>query len=199
MRDNFNACMAHVFKSEGGYVDHPRDPGGATNMGITFNTLKEWRGTKITKDDVRNLTKTEASAIYRAKYWDAVQGDELPYGFDLVAFDGAVNSGPSRGIRWLQGGVGAIVDGKIGPVTLAAVRNSVPSMGINRACDLRIGFLRGLETFAVFGKGWSERVANVRATALRMALHPASMPVDQDTSSFWADFIEAIRGIIRGR
>ena len=199
MKQNFNACLSHVLASEGGYVDHPRDPGGATNMGITFETLKQWRGTRITKADVRNLTREEAAAIYRARYWDAVRGDDLPAGLDLVAFDAAVNSGPSRGIKWLQAGVGAIVDGKLGPATMAAIGNTSPSTAINRACDMRMAFLRGLDTWSVFGKGWSVRVADVRATALRMALHPASMPTHQEPSSFWADLVKAILGIVRGK
>lgn len=199
MKSNFNACLSHVLASEGGYVDHPRDPGGATNMGITFETLKEWRGTRITKTDVRNLTREEAASIYRARYWDVVRGDDLPAGLDLVAFDAAVNSGPSRGIKWLQAGLGAIVDGKMGPATMAAIGNTSPSTAINRACDMRMTFLRGLDTWSVFGKGWSSRVEDVRATALRMALRPASAPTHQEPSSFWTDMVKAILGIIRGK
>gem|GEM_PF-6374819 len=83
---NFSACLAHVLASEGGYVDHTKDPGGATNMGITLATLQEWRGRPIAKTDVRDLTRDEAAAIYRAKYWNKVKGDDLPAGLDLDGF-----------------------------------------------------------------------------------------------------------------
>jgi lysozyme family protein len=168
-RDNFTACMAEIFAHEGGYVDHPKDPGGATNMGITIGTLRDWRGGPVTKQEVRNLTKREAQAIYRARYWNPVRGDDLRHGVDLVALDPAVNSGVSRGVRWLQRAVGATADGKMGPNTLKAANDASPVDAIKRACAARMGFLRGLRTWGTFGRGWSRRVARVEAVALGMA------------------------------
>ena len=168
-RDNFTACMAEIFAHEGGYVDHPKDPGGATKMGITIGTLRDWRGGPVTRDDVRSLTKREAETIYRARYWNPVRGDDLRQGVDLVALDPAVNSGVRRGVQWLQRAVGATADGKMGPATLAAANDATPVDAIKRACAVRMGFLRGLRTWSTFGRGWSARVARVEAVALRMA------------------------------
>jgi len=164
--------MAEVFKHEGGYVDHPRDPGGATNLGITHLTLAAHRGRKVTKADVKALGKQEAENIYRKSYWAKVHGDHLPYGLDLVAMDGAVNSGPSRGAKWLQRGVGAKADGKIGGQTIEAAR-AADVGAIERACDARMSFLRGLKHWGTFGKGWSRRVASVEAVGTRMWLTAA--------------------------
>ncbi len=100
---NFERALSLVLKHEGGFADHPADPGGATMMGITQATLAEWRGRPVTKDEVRALSRVEAGAIYRARYWDAVKGDDLPSGLDLAAFDYAVNSGPARAVRTIQG------------------------------------------------------------------------------------------------
>jgi lysozyme family protein len=174
--ENFNRIMDEIFRHEGGYVDHPRDPGGATNMGITIGTLRDWRGKAVTKDDVRRLTKDEARTIYRKRYWDAVCGDELPSGVDLCAMDSAVNSGPSRGARWLQRAVGADADGQIGTKTLSAADAADPTVTVQRMCDDRLSFLKGLGTWSTFGKGWARRVESVRSLALELAA-AASAPV----------------------
>lgn len=175
--ENFEAIMEHIFRSEGGYVDHPSDPGGATNMGITIGTLRAWRGGTVTKADVRALSKDEARQIYRKNYWDAVSGDELPSGVDLCTMDSAVNSGVSRGARWLQRAIGADPDGMIGTRTLAAVEAADPSLTIERMCDDRMNFLKGLRTWPTFGRGWQRRVDSVRAEAhkLRQSI-PVTMP-----------------------
>lgn len=84
---NFERALALVLQHEGGFSDHPSDPGGATMMGITQATLGAWRGQPVTRADIRALSREEARAIYRIRYWNAVAGDELPAGLDLAAFD----------------------------------------------------------------------------------------------------------------
>jgi lysozyme family protein len=195
----FERVMAEVFRHEGGYVDHPRDPGGATNMGITHRTLADWRGRPVTKDDVRNLTRTEAMAIYRARYWAPVRGDELPAGLDFVAMDAGVNAGPRRGIEWLQRGIVAAgqpirVDGAIGPETISAAQ-TVRAAGrvveaVRAACAARLAFKRRLATWDVFGRGWSRRVAEVEAKAVRWAVEDTGQParptlIAQETRAHW--------------
>ena len=166
-RENFEAVMEVIFRHEGGFVNHPRDPGGATNRGITKRTLEEWLGHSVTVADVQGLPKATARAIYKERYWKLVRGDELPAGLDLVAMDGAVNSGPSRGVRWLQKAVGVEQDGQLGPVTLAAVQKADKG-AIDRAIAARMAFLRGLKTWGTFGKGWSRRLTETQAEAHRM-------------------------------
>lgn len=158
---NFDLCLEHVLKFEGGYVNHPSDPGGETNFGIS---KRSYPG-----ENIKRMTRERAGMIYRRDFWNAVKGDDLPAGLDLVAFDAAVNSGQSRGAKWLQAGVGAAQDGKIGPATIAAARAADPATAINRACDARMAFLRGLGTWPTFGRGWTRRVDSVRSTALEMA------------------------------
>ena len=184
MKDNFEACLAHVLQSEGGYVDHPSDPGGATNMGITIATLRTWRGRSVTKADVKALTRAEAASQYKKNYWDAVRGDDLPRGLDLVAFDAAVNSGVSRGAKWLQSALGVPADGKVGLKTIAAANAAHKDAVIDRACDLRLGFLRQLGTWKTFGKGWTRRVESVREAASKMAAeHVTVTPVAPPSQS----------------
>lgn len=167
-RKNFQSILDHVFKDEGGFVNHPKDPGGATNMGITIGTLSDHRGRRVTVQDVKNLTRQEAAAIYEKRYWSPVRGDDLPSGVDYATFDPAVNSGVSRAARWLQQAVKVKADGKIGSATLAAVRAQAPDYTVKRICEIRMGFLRGLKTFSTFGKGWSRRVAGVEAFSLKL-------------------------------
>jgi lysozyme family protein len=166
--DNFAKCMTAVLKYEGGYVDHPSDPGGATNLGITIGTLRAWRGKPTSKLDVKLLTKIEAMAIYRNKYWDAVKGDALPAGIDLAVFDWAVNSGPMPAVKALQRVLGVPADGYIGKVTLEKIDKTDTKLIINALCQARGSFFQRLKTFKVFGKGWMRRVNEVRATALGM-------------------------------
>lgn len=169
----FAACVADVLRHEGGYVDHPADPGGCTNHGITRATLAAWRRKPVTCAAVAALDGAEARAIYRAHYWNAVRGDDLPSGLDLVVFDAAVNSGRRRAVSWLQQAVGAEPDGAIGPRTLAAVRavNDRPAL-IRRLCALRLDFLRRLPTWPDFGRGWQRRVDAVLHRALTLETQP---------------------------
>lgn len=169
MFDNFDECLAEILKHEGGWADHPRDPGGATMKGVTIGTYAQFKGRKVTKDELRAISDADLRAIYRRKYWDVVKGDDLPAGLDLVAFDAAVNSGPARGARWLQQALGVKVDGQIGPETIAKARRAPHAATIEAALDLRLVFVRSLKTWPTFGKGWSKRISDVRATALAMA------------------------------
>jgi lysozyme family protein len=162
MKSNFDRCMAHVFKSEGGYVNHPSDPGGETNFGISKRSYPN--------EDIRNMTKERAAAIYRRDFWNPVRGDDLPAGLDLVAFDAAVNSGVSRGARWLQQALGVAADGKIGPATIEAAKKSDVPAVIVGAISLRRGFLHRLPTWGTFGKGWERRLTSVQTEAQAMHL-----------------------------
>lgn len=161
MKANFPACLDEVLGHEGGYVNHPSDPGGETNMGISKRSYPN--------ENIRGMTRARAAEIYRRDYWRPVRGDDLPAGLDLVAFDPAVNSGVSRGAKWLQEALGVRADGKIGPQTIAAAKAAHVEAVIARACDLRLAWLRTLPTWETFGKGWSRRVESVRETATAMA------------------------------
>lgn len=166
----FKKCLSEVLRHEGGYVDHPNDPGGATNMGITHKTLARWRKispwTDLPKSSVALLKREEAALIYRANYWNPSRAGDTPPGVDLALFDFAVNSGPDRAVRTLQSALGVAADGELGPVTLAALRAADLVRLVNDVCDRRLAFLQGLSTFAVFGRGWTRRVNQVRAVAL---------------------------------
>ncbi|MCA0405270.1 MAG: glycoside hydrolase family 108 protein [Proteobacteria bacterium] len=168
-KSNFEAALAFVLRFEGGYADHPADPGGATNMGITRTALAAWRGQPVSKAEVRALTRAEAGQIYRARYWNAVRGDDLPAGLDLAVFDCAVNSGPSRAVRLLQRALRVAEDGRLGPATLASLVTMPPDEVISRLCALRGAFLRGLPTYPVFGRGWSARLNALEREAKRLA------------------------------
>lgn len=169
MNENFPKALKLVLKHEGGYVNHPRDPGGATNLGITLANFRRYVKPDGTVADLKKLTVDQAAVVYRRQYWDAVLGAELPSGVDYAVFDFAVNSGPTRAAKFLQRVVGAKQDGKIGPATLKAVKAMWPPMVIESLSDERLAFLKRLKTYPTFGKGWRNRVAGVRREALRMA------------------------------
>lgn len=165
----FDRSLALVLQHEGGFVQHPRDPGGATNFGITRETLSRARGRRASVDDVRHLTQEEAASIYRRLYWDAVFANELPPGLDLALFDLAVHSGPAKAVRMLQRFLGVPADGIVGPVTLKAARQADPEEAIRHLTQARLGFLSRLGIWPVFGRGWRRRVLSVEQEALRLA------------------------------
>jgi len=181
----FSECVAIVLRHEGGFVEHPSDPGGPTKYGITLRTLCEWRGDDtLTADDVRALTEAEAREIYLARYWNPIRGDELPPGVDLAVFDYAVNSGVRRASRDLQAVVGVPQDGAIGRMTLAAVREHDPSIVIANLCERRRMFLRSLKTYDTFGRGWVKRVAAIEEAAkARVSASPLTIREAQSTDT----------------
>jgi lysozyme family protein len=168
VKDNFPQCFALVLKNEGGYVDNPADPGGATNLGCTKATWEAWVGHPVTKDDIKALTPNDVMPLYKAKYWDTIKGDDLPEGVDYAVFDYAINSGPSRAAKALQSVLSVNVDGQIGDATLRALETSNPREVATAVCEARLAFLQSLSTYATFGKGWSRRVSEVETVSFNM-------------------------------
>lgn len=163
MRASFAHVMPKILIHEGGKVNHPKDPGGRTNQGVIQRVYDGWRQRQgLPIRTVYDMEPHERDDIYKKQYWDAVKGDQLPQGVDYVVMDGAVNSGPSQSIKWLQRALGVKADGVIGQSTLAAVEavNDHDSL-IAKILQRREAFLRALKTFQTFGKGWMNRVNQV--------------------------------------
>jgi lysozyme family protein len=166
---NFPTCLADTLKEEGGFSDNPLDSGGPTNLGITLATLSHWLGGQATVEDVQNLTVADVTPIYHQLYWQAVHGDALPAGVDLMVWDTAVNSGPLEAIELLQRTVHVKDDGLIGPITMAAVNAIAPKLILQGYGVARAAFYRDSSRFAVFGKGWLARLSRVEAEAMALA------------------------------
>lgn len=194
MRQNFPKPILdpEIKRFEGGFVNHPADPGGATMEGVTQRTLDRFCDEEgIPRYNVRNLRPAHRDAIYERHYWDAVQGDHWPSGMDFVVMDAGVNSGPRRGLRWAQGAIGVGADGRWGPITQGAVtalfdgrgiaREGLVVSAIKRSLASRNEFLRGLSHFPTFGKGWMRRTARVEAKSLEMARSAGNMKRDVTT------------------
>lgn len=158
-KGNFENCLNETLPLEGGYVDHPKDPGGATNMGITIGTLSDELGRPATKAEVKALTPSDVKPIYKKRFWDLMGCEGLAFGVDLAVFDAGVNSGPSRAKRWLM----ASLDPK---------NNHINT--IKAVCAKRLGFVQALKTFATFGRGWVRRITTIEAAAIAMAAEALS-------------------------
>lgn len=206
MKQNAERAIRRILKHEGGFVHHAQDPGGATNKGITIATYRRHINPNGTIADLKALTTEQAVKVYRYQYWNAVRGDDLPAGLDYAVADFAVNSGPSRAIKYLQNVLGVKADGVMGPVTLAAAKKARPIITINLLCDDRLAFLKRLRTWNTFGKGWSSRVARVRRDAVSDASQahvepePAKPPREgnENPQSNWlASMLAAILGAFR--
>ena len=157
---NREAAISKTLTYEGGYTNHPRDPGGPTNWGITIYDARLYWKKDATAADVKAMPKSVAIDIYRSKYWAKMGCDERPDGVDLVEFDFGVNSGVSRALKYR-----------------AAMPALEPIKYVKEYCKRRLSFLRGLGTFKVFGKGWTRRVVDVEATGVAMAAKAVNRPV----------------------
>ena len=170
---NFDACLKIILHHEGGYVNHPKDPGGMTNLGVTKRVYEEWVGYAVSEHTMKNLTEKDVAPIYKKNYWDRVKADQLPEGLDLCVFDWAVNSGTGRAAKKLQGMIGTVVDGGIGPNTLRALKLYCDTEGIEAAISdytkIRQEFYEGLSTFDTFGRGWTRRNQETELEAYKMA------------------------------
>ena len=169
MKSNFDTSFEMVRAHEGGYVNDPRDPGGATNMGVTQRAWEEYVGHPVSERSMIALTRDMVKPFYKAKYWDKINGDRLPSGVDHAAFDLAVNSGVSRAARYMQRIAGVPEDGLIGPKSLEAISACPPDEMIDALCSTRIDFLKRLPTWKTFGRGWQTRVTEVERQATKMA------------------------------
>jgi len=180
MKENFEKALKLILDHEGGFINHPSDPGGATNKGITLTTYMDFirdavdSDALVTVNDLQEITDDDVETIYKTRYWDKVQGDELPHGLDIFMFDFAVNAGPIAAVKTLQGVFGALlVDGYLGPKTLAKVHKvlhtdfrscSNKTIIKQRTLDLleqlhgqRIDYYKDLKNFKIFGRGWLNR------------------------------------------
>jgi lysozyme family protein len=166
MKSNYDKCLETILHHEGGYVNHPKDPGGETNLGVTKRVYEEHGGTK----DMKDLLVEDVAPIYKKGYWDKMKGDDLPGGLDLCVFDFGVNAGPGRAAKFLQQMIGTTVDGGIGPNTLAKVEEYVRENGeaesVEKYQSMRQKYYEQLSTFATFGKGWTRRVEETTKLAL---------------------------------
>jgi len=168
VRDNFDKCFALVIADEGGFVDHPKDPGGRTNLGVTQRAWEAYLNRDVTETEMRALTPDIVKPFYKAMYWDKIKGDQLPAGVDYATYDLAVNSGTRRAAKYLQEIAGVFADGIIGPKSIDAIEALDPEQTVEVLCDMRLNFLKRLTTFDTFGKGWSARVAEVKVKASSM-------------------------------
>ncbi len=168
MRENFSKCLDMLLAHEGGFVNHPEDPGGMTNLGVTKKVYDEWIGRESTEQEMRDLTPDDVAPIYKKNYWDRIKGDSLPSGIDWCLMDWTVNSGKSRPSKAVQRAVGATQDGSIGSQTIGLIMEKDPEEIINYVYGVRQDFYKGLKTFETFGRGWTRRNKETLHQALEM-------------------------------
>lgn len=183
---SYDGSLARLLVHEGGYTNHPSDPGGPTKFGITIFDYRKYVKPGATAADVKAMTLDEAKRIYRAKYWDAQRCDALPAGVDYAIFDYGVNSGIGRSGKVLRrclklvDSTSVVNDGVIYAADHADAKKLIEAI-----CDERLRFLKGLRTWPVFGVGWGRRVAEVRKVALALAAKAdtQSLPLPAGPSS----------------
>lgn len=188
MKQNFHKSLALTLGHEGGYSNHPKDPGGSTNFGITQKTYSAFRkGRKLALQSVKFIDPAEVKTIYLTHYWNVIRGDLLPIGLDYVTFDASVNSGTGRGPKWTQRALSVTADGMVGSKTAkaayAAYDKGEMVAVIKKAVAYRLGFLKGLSHWSTFGRGWSRRVAEVEAGGIGMVAGSSQLRVEAELST----------------
>jgi lysozyme family protein len=165
MQENFAKAYRKTIAAEGGFSQHPLDPGGATMKGVTLKRYSAYLGRQATVEELKAIPEEHLLAIYGQGYWDKCRCDDLPSGLDVCVFDWAVNSGPGRAVKALQELAGVRPDGDVGPKTLAAVASwwayYGPKTCIAMYQNERMEYLEDLLTFKVFGNGWTKRVIDM--------------------------------------
>ena len=169
----YNRCLEMILHHEGGYVDHPDDPGGETNLGVTKKVYEAYcKKNGIRQKSMRDLEILDVAPIYKTEYWDRVKGDDLHPALALCVFDFGVNAGTGRAAKYLQKMIGATADGAIGPATLRALETYVKQEGLKGAIQNyqkdRLAYYKKLKHFKTFGKGWTRRNKETTAAAKKM-------------------------------
>lgn len=152
----FADCLPLVVDHEGGYVNHPDDPGGETKFGISKRSYPQL--------DIARLTLEKAAAIYERDYWLKVQADRFPAGVALLLFDGAVNQGAVTAVQLLQKALKVSPDGIAGPITRAEAIRQMPTV-IDFYAAERARYYALLPTIQTFGRGWYRRLFALHGTA----------------------------------
>ena len=169
MKKNFDKSLEMLLHHEGGFSNHPSDPGGITNFGVTKAVYEKWVGREVSIEEMKDLTHEDVAPIYKKNYWDRVRGDDLPSGLDWAAFDWAVNSGTGRPAKVIQRFVSAKQDGAIGPQTLRLIAENDPGDMIQYLYEQRQKFYERQKIFKTFGRGWTRRNQETLKAALEMA------------------------------
>jgi lysozyme family protein len=154
---DFDKSFEKLIGHEGGYSNHPRDPGGETKFGISRRSYPS--------EDIWNLTLERAKVIYFRDFWTAAGCDRVPEAIKFDLFDAAVNSGVGRAVMFLQGAIGVDQDGRLGPKTIAAAASMSPDRILMRFNATRLLFMASLPTWPSFGRGWASRIATNILTA----------------------------------
>jgi lysozyme family protein len=176
MSPRFRRAFAVVHGHEGGFVDHPRDPGGATNHGISLRYARSKgrlvdldQDGDVDADDIRLVTPEVAQSLYHMDFWRPIRGDELPPALALIAFDAAINNGTSQAVRWMQAAAAVRVDGQLGPLSMQALTSLPPLALAQRVHDRRLELMTDLDTWPAFGRGWARRLAALPFQAVAFA------------------------------
>ena len=155
MNSHFDRCFDLLMKHEGGYVNHPEDPGGETNLGITKRTALDFGYVGQMKD----LDVDTAKSIYRHLYWKDIY-DQFSFDLAFNVFDAGVNSGVGTSVKWLQEAVGVKADGVIGEKTIGAIISNPSDRVVRKFNAIRLEFMTNLKTWPSFGRGWARRIAS---------------------------------------
>lgn len=177
MKSNFEIVQYWVKKDEGGYGNDPDDPGGPTKFGITIGDYRDWtKRPYATSADLEDMPWSTASDIYRIRYWNPCDCDDMPAGIDYFLFDSAMLSGTRTAIKWLQRSLSINPDALIGGQTLSAVKGENPLDILTKMEALRRANLHSQPTWDIYRRGWTNRVNKAKIRAVKLINNKMILP-----------------------
>lgn len=156
-----------VGKEEGSTLSlDPNDPGnwtgGKKGIGVLKGSKFGISAASFPDVDIANLSYGQAAALAKQRYWDPYQCDQFDPRIGYLVFDAAYNGGHPA--LWLQEAVGAVVDGKIGAQTIAAVRAATPmKIALSFMAD-RFEYWTDCAIWPTQSRGWTRRGALILRT-----------------------------------
>lgn len=165
MKENFGIALRTLFEQWGAFQDHPTDPGRVSNLGVTRRVWESWVGREVSDNEMQALTPELVTPMFKATLWNAIGGDGLPAGVDVVVFDLAVNSGPRYAVQVLQKLLGAELGGLVNPEMLRKAADADPRKLVADYTAERLAYLKMIPDWSTSGEDWEKRVAATRAAA----------------------------------
>ena len=155
-----------ILKWEGGYVNDKYDKGGATNKGITISTFRHFYGSKMTVEDLQNITDEQWEKIFLVGFWRPFRADDIKsQSIANICVDWAWASGTTTAIRQVQKILGVTADGIVGDITIGAINKCDAEDLFNRIKKARIDFVNAIvrnnPTQARFSRGWVNRINDI--------------------------------------
>ena len=161
--ERIEKLKSFILSWEGGFVNDPRDPGGATNKGVTLATFRSVFGKDKTVKDLKKITDSQWMTIFKTKFWDRYKADSIKDEWiTYLLVDWLWTSGPGNAIERVQKFLGLKIDGIVGNVTINKINSYNGKELFTKLWHLRENFIKTRAQYLIYGKGWLRRLNGIQ-------------------------------------